>query len=102
MPGGAMALEFRVLGEVGLRRDGVAIDLGGRRPRALLALLIVDHGRPALVDSIVDRLWGDEPPDTAVKTIQVYVSRLRGAPGRRGGGLGAAPGRRAGAPFRRP
>ena len=76
-----MALEFRILGEVSLLRDGVALDIGGRRPRAMLALLVVQRGRPVPVESIVDRLWPDEPPDSAVKTIQVYVSRIRAALG---------------------
>ena len=76
-----MGLDVRVLGDLGLTRDGVELDLGGRRPRALLALLVVERGRMVGMDAIVDRLWPDDPPDAAVKTIQVYVSRLRAALG---------------------
>jgi predicted ATPase/DNA-binding SARP family transcriptional activator len=76
-----VALEFRVLGEIAVLRDGTPLDVGGRRPRALLALLIVQRGRPVPVEAILDRLWPNEPPDTAVKTIQVYVSRIRAALG---------------------
>jgi predicted ATPase/DNA-binding SARP family transcriptional activator len=47
----------------------------------MLAILIVQHGRPVTVESIVDRLWPEEPPDSAVKTVQVYVSRIRAALG---------------------
>ena len=72
-----MALEFRVLGEVAIVRDGGRLDLGGRRPRAVVAALLVQRGRPVLLESLIDRLWPEEPPDTAAKTIQVYVSRLR-------------------------
>jgi predicted ATPase/DNA-binding SARP family transcriptional activator len=72
-----LELEFRVLGEVALLRDGERQDLGGRRPRALLAALLVQHGRPVLQEALIDRLWPDDPPPTAAKTVQVYVSRIR-------------------------
>jgi predicted ATPase/DNA-binding SARP family transcriptional activator len=76
-----MGLDVRVLGDLSLSRSGAPVELGGRRPRALLALLIVERGRPIPIDTMVERLWPDEPPEAAVKTIQVYVSRLRGGLG---------------------
>jgi predicted ATPase/DNA-binding SARP family transcriptional activator len=47
----------------------------------MLALLVLHRGHPVTLESIVDRLWPDEAPDSAVKTIQVYVSRIRAALG---------------------
>jgi predicted ATPase/DNA-binding winged helix-turn-helix (wHTH) protein len=78
-----LELEFRVLGEVALLRDGERQDLGGRRPRALLAALLVRHGRPVLLEALIDRLWPDDPPPTAAKTVQVYISRIRNRLGHR-------------------
>jgi predicted ATPase/DNA-binding SARP family transcriptional activator len=69
-------IEFRVLGEVALLRDGERHDLGGKRARSVLAALLVQHA-PVTQESLIDRLWPDDPPATATKTVQVYVSRIR-------------------------
>jgi predicted ATPase/DNA-binding SARP family transcriptional activator len=70
-------VDFRVLGplEVGDGREPLA--LGPRKQRALLARLLLDTGRTVSVERLVDDLWGDELPDTAVKMVQIYVSGLR-------------------------
>lgn len=79
-----LRLELRVLGGLELTVGDSLVPLGGYRPQALTALLLVQRGRPLSLDAIVDRLWPDESPSTATKTVQVYVSRLRAAlgPGR--------------------
>lgn len=69
-------LDVRVLGAVEARRDGQILRLGGRRQRALLAILILDNGDPVAADRIVDELWHGEPPSGA-STLPSYVSRLR-------------------------
>jgi DNA-binding SARP family transcriptional activator/pimeloyl-ACP methyl ester carboxylesterase len=43
----------------------------------MLARLLLDAGRAVAVDDLIDALWGEEPPDSAVKMIHVYVSQLR-------------------------
>ena len=53
------------------------VGLGGARQRAVLAYLLIHRGEALSVDRIVDALWGESPPATATKTVQVYVSRLR-------------------------
>jgi DNA-binding SARP family transcriptional activator len=73
-------MELRVLGPVEVLVDGQPVVLPAK-PRALLALLALRHGRVASVDELVDGLWGDEPPETAAKALQVYVSQLRKALG---------------------
>jgi DNA-binding SARP family transcriptional activator len=70
-------MEFRVLGPLEVRRGGESVALGGAKQRALLALLVLNANRVVPRDHLVDELWGEEPPDTAVATVQVYVSRLR-------------------------
>jgi DNA-binding SARP family transcriptional activator/pimeloyl-ACP methyl ester carboxylesterase len=45
----------------------------------MLARLLLDAGRAVAVDELIDALWGEEPPDSAVKMIHVYVSQLRKA-----------------------
>lgn len=53
--------------------------LGGAKPRALLADLLVHLGTPVSIDRLVDDLWGDRPPASAGHAIEVYVSQLRKA-----------------------
>ena len=73
-------LDFRVLGPVEATRDGTPLSLGGRRQRALLALLLLDVGRPVATDRLVDELFGSKlPPGSS--TLPSYVSRLRAALG---------------------
>jgi DNA-binding SARP family transcriptional activator len=43
----------------------------------LLALLLLNANRVVARERLIDELWGEEPPETAVTTVQVYVSRLR-------------------------
>ena len=51
--------------------------LGGIKPRSLLALLLLHANQVMSADRLIDELWGDEPPATAAKSIQVHVSKLR-------------------------
>lgn len=53
--------------------------LGGPKPRALLADLLVHLGTHVSVDRLVDDLWGERPPASAGHAIEVYVSQLRKA-----------------------
>jgi DNA-binding SARP family transcriptional activator len=71
-------VHFRVLGPLEVTDpDGRPLDIGGAKPRALLALLLADAGRVVAVDRIVSTLWGDDPPPTVTGTLQAYVSHLR-------------------------
>ena len=70
-------LWLAVLGPLEVWRDGKPLSLGPPTRRAVLGLLLVDPGRLVRQDTIVDMLWGDSPPRTAVGLVQAHVSRLR-------------------------
>ncbi len=73
-------LELGVLGPIEVRIDhGEPVALGGVRQRALLAILGLHANEVVSTDRLVDDLWGEHPPATAVHTVQVFVSRLRRA-----------------------
>ena len=57
--------------------DGTPVDVGGAQPRTVLALLLAANGRVVPVDTLLDALWGDDPPPSAAGTVQSYISRLR-------------------------
>lgn len=91
-------MHIAVLGPLAVQRGGGApdgdpddgpgtgtIDVGGAKPRALLALLALHAGRPVAPDRIVDLLWPGRPPAAATASLQTYVAKLRQLlePGRR-------------------
>lgn len=58
--------------------DG-AVALPAAKQRRLLAALALRAGRPASPDALIEAIWGDSPPPSARKLLQVYVSSLRKA-----------------------
>src|ERR671936_2700871 len=69
--------QFSLLGSLSMSCDGAPIALGGQKRRALLAALLLEANHVVSRDRLIDALWGEEPPDTARNTLQVYVSQLR-------------------------
>ncbi|MCP2196448.1 putative ATPase [Lentzea flava] len=57
--------------------DGTPVDIGGARVRMLLARLALDPGRPVPASTLIDDLWGAQPPADASNALQSLVSRLR-------------------------
>ena len=70
-------MEIRLLGLMRATHDGHDLLLGGPKPRALLSMLALDANAPVSVDRLIDGLWGEHPPATAPKLVQVLVSQLR-------------------------
>ncbi|GAA1642231.1 BTAD domain-containing putative transcriptional regulator [Catellatospora bangladeshensis] len=70
-------LELRILGTFELTCDGVAASVGGVKPRQLLATLALHHGRTVSVDHLIEVLWPQDPPRSALANVQTYVSALR-------------------------
>jgi class 3 adenylate cyclase len=75
-------VEYRLLGPLEASRNGDVLPLGGPKPRALLAILLLNANTVVSVDMLVDELWGDSPPADARHTVQVFISRLRKVLGR--------------------
>ena len=66
-----------MLGPLEVLEEGRSIPLPGPKARAVLVLLLLDANRVVPLDRLVDGLWHEAPPETATKTLQVYVSQLR-------------------------
>jgi DNA-binding SARP family transcriptional activator len=85
-------VEFRILGPLEVGDGAGPVDVGGARPRALLAILLLRRGEAVTAERLIEELYGGERPATAAKSLQAHVSRLRkalGGDGRlqtRGGG----------------
>jgi DNA-binding SARP family transcriptional activator len=76
---GRWRLHVRVLGSVEASVGGREVALGVGKPRALFALLALRAGEAVSADRLIDGIWGERPPATAAKMLQVYISQLRKA-----------------------
>jgi DNA-binding SARP family transcriptional activator/ABC-type transport system substrate-binding protein len=72
-------VEFLILGPLEVRDGYRVVPLGGAKPRAALAILLLNANQVVSRDRLIDGLWGDEPPASASHTLNTYVSRLRHA-----------------------
>ena len=79
-------MEIRVLGPVEVTAGGRPVSIGAGKPRALLVMLAVNEGSTVSTDRLVEGLWGEEPPASAAKMVQLGVSQLRKALAGAGGG----------------
>jgi DNA-binding SARP family transcriptional activator len=70
-------MRYRVLGPVEVRVDDDELDVGSRQQRLVLAGLLAAAGRHVPPDRLIEMLWGELPPRSALGTLQTYVSRLR-------------------------
>ena len=75
-------MQFRVLGPLEVDAGGGPIPLGGPKQRAVLAHLLVRANQLVPAETLIDEIWGEEPPEKARNVIQTYVSHLRKALGR--------------------
>jgi DNA-binding SARP family transcriptional activator len=70
-------MEFRILGPLEVWDEGGEVSLGGRKPRALLAVLLLHPNEVVSADRLIDELWGEDSPERAAAALRVNVSRLR-------------------------
>jgi DNA-binding SARP family transcriptional activator/WD40 repeat protein len=70
-------MKIRMLGPFAAEIEGQPLKLAGPKQRAVLSLLALRANHTVLVDEIVEGLWGEEPPGSATKMVQQYVSQLR-------------------------
>ena len=72
-------MEFRILGRLEVWDGDNAIALGGPKPRALLALLLLHANEVVPADRLIEELWRHDPPENAAAALQVNLSRIRKA-----------------------
>jgi YVTN family beta-propeller protein len=70
-------VDFRILGPLEVSATTRPLPLGGAKPRALLTVLLLHRNAAVSSDRLIDALWGERPPDSAAKSVQIYISQLR-------------------------
>jgi YVTN family beta-propeller protein len=70
-------MEFRILGPLQVLDGEAEVPVGSPKERALLAVLLLHAGAVVSRERLIDELWGESPPPTAAKALNVHVSQLR-------------------------
>ncbi|MEU1146890.1 AfsR/SARP family transcriptional regulator [Streptomyces sp. NPDC005863] len=70
-------MRVRVLGPLGAEVDGVSFVPSAGKPRQILSLFALYPGRVVPVPMLMEELWGTEPPQSALTTLQTYILQLR-------------------------
>ncbi|MEV0321171.1 AfsR/SARP family transcriptional regulator [Streptomyces sp. NPDC050658] len=83
-------MRFELLGPLRALRGGTEVPLGPPKQRAVLAVLLLQEGRPISYEALVEAVWGDEPPVHVRNLVQKYVSGVRRAFAEGSGALGAS------------
>lgn len=74
-------MELGVLGPLHVRQFGLPVAIPGAKPRSILTFLGLNGGAVVPGDTLVELLWGTDPPRTAAKALQTHISALRRALG---------------------
>jgi DNA-binding SARP family transcriptional activator len=70
-------VDFRILGPVELHVNGQPYRFGSPKERCVLAVLLYELGQPVATDSLIDRVWGENLPESPRASLYSYLSRLR-------------------------
>ncbi len=84
-------MDFGILGPLEVADNGREPVIAPGKQRALLAILLLQANEVVSSDRLVEALWGEQPPASAAKSLQVHVSRLRKALGGPEGPITTAP-----------
>ncbi|MCM4080928.1 AfsR/SARP family transcriptional regulator [Paractinoplanes hotanensis] len=72
-----ITMRVRVFGGLRLWRAGIEVELGPARQRAVLAVLLAARGTVVSTSELVDAIWGDRPPDSAVNQVRRLIGQVR-------------------------
>ena len=75
-------VSFQVLGPLEARAGGRPLRISGRKPRMLLATLLLDANHLVSADLLAEVLW-ERPPRSAQANLRTYASSLRSSLGAR-------------------
>src|SRR5262252_2081068 len=72
-------MDYRILGPLEVVDGGESVALGRGKERLVLAVLLLHANEVVSRERLIDELWGESPPPTARKAVNVFVSQLRKA-----------------------
>jgi predicted ATPase/DNA-binding SARP family transcriptional activator len=70
-------MEFRILGPLEVLDGSRVVSVGGQRKRAVIAILLLHRNRVVSSERLIEELWGERQPATALQTMRVHISQIR-------------------------
>ncbi|MFC4565142.1 BTAD domain-containing putative transcriptional regulator [Nocardiopsis mangrovi] len=71
-------MRFNILGSLEIfTSDNRPLQLNAPKTRQLLVLLLIRNNAVVGVDTLIEELWGDEPPRSALTTLRTYIHNIR-------------------------
>ncbi|MEW2143636.1 BTAD domain-containing putative transcriptional regulator [Micromonospora vinacea] len=70
-------MDIQLLGGLSVHLLGRKLHLGTPKQQAVFAMLAVQPGQLVTVNDLVDELWPDSPPRSAVPNVRTYAANLR-------------------------
>ncbi|MFE0171373.1 BTAD domain-containing putative transcriptional regulator [Streptomyces sp. NPDC059002] len=70
-------ISIDVLGSLSLHSDHGQATPTAPKERKVIALLLMSHSRVVPVSQLVEELWHDSPPRTALTALQTYILNIR-------------------------
>ena len=70
-------MKFQVLGVLGLEVEGELLAPTAPKPRSVLAVLMQHRNHSVPTGWLIEELWGDSSPSSALATLQTYIYQLR-------------------------
>ncbi|WP_256804883.1 BTAD domain-containing putative transcriptional regulator [Frankia sp. ACN10a] len=71
------SLQFAILGPLEVTAAGTPVSLGGAQRKVLMTVLLLEAGRAVSIPRLMEVIWGDSPPEGALRTLRTHVSELR-------------------------
>ncbi|TDD62622.1 AfsR/SARP family transcriptional regulator [Actinomadura rubrisoli] len=70
-------MQIRVLGPLQMEQNGISITPSAHKLRQALALFLLNANRCVSTSELIEELWENDPPRSAMATLQTYILRLR-------------------------
>jgi DNA-binding SARP family transcriptional activator len=70
-------MEIGLLGPLLVRAEDAQLQITSAKQRALVCLLAIHPRRLMRTETLIGGLWGDNPPSTAIKTLQTHLAAVR-------------------------
>ncbi len=70
-------MEFRLLGALEVINNNINLTPSAPKLREVLALLVLRNNQLVQIETLMDELWGENPPSSALSTLQTYIYKLR-------------------------
>ncbi len=71
------SLQFAILGPLEVTAAGTPVTLGGAQRKVLMTVLLLEAGKAVPIPRLMEVIWGDSPPEKALRTLRTHVSELR-------------------------